>query len=267
MSRTARRRSTSGMYLVLVQGPHRSEIFENGLQKLHYIGLLQKYYQEGKVRLYAYCFFDNEAYFVIEEEEDNVSEFMRRIGISYVHWYNATYKKEGSLFRGRYVSYPVEEDITCIRLIRYIHQLPVKRNLAAYMDLYPFSSYAEYTRDKTAAIDTSKLRECLGDWKYSDYMELEWKEEGTFVAEQRPVPIRKNDREAEELIMRRLGGRPVRAVARLTEPEMVQLVRELRYEDHLPVAQICRITKLGKRFVNEVRKPENSKEEGALMIE
>ncbi|MBQ5960560.1 MAG: hypothetical protein IJL53_07885 [Firmicutes bacterium] len=267
MSRTARRRSANGMYLVLVQGPHKSEIFENGLKKLHYIGLLQKYYQEGKIRLYAYCFFDNEAYFMIGEEEDTVSEFMRRIGISYVHWYNSTYQKEGPLFRGRYVSYPVEDDITCIRLIRYIHQLPVKRDLAKYMDLYPYSSYAEYVRDKTAVIDTAKMRECLGDWKYTDYMELEWKGESAFVAEQRPIPIRKDDREAEEMIMRRLGGRDVRTIARLEESEIVQLVRKLRYEDHLPVAQICRITKLGKRFVNEIKKPDGENAEGALMIE
>ena len=91
MSRKARKQSPTGIHHILVQGPHHEQIFADGKQKSRYLETIQKYHEQGKVKLYAYCILDNSANLLIEEAEDSVAQFMRRVGISYVHWFNRTH--------------------------------------------------------------------------------------------------------------------------------------------------------------------------------
>ena len=137
MSRVARRRSSKGMHHILVQGPRGQKVFAEDTDKLRYLETIQKYHREGKVRLYAYCILENSAHILIEEAEDDVSRFMRRVGISYVRWYNRQRGREGALFRDRYASQPVNDETECMRMIRFIHQQPVRLGLVKRMSDYP----------------------------------------------------------------------------------------------------------------------------------
>ena len=70
---------------------------------------------------------------------------MKRIGASYVHWYNWQYNRKGHLFQDRYKSEAVEDDKYLLTVLRYIHQNPIKAGLADGIDTYKWSSYREYT--------------------------------------------------------------------------------------------------------------------------
>ena len=49
---------------------------------------------------------------------------IKRIGASYVYWYNAKYERVGHLFQGRFRSESVEGDRYLLVVLRYIHQNP-----------------------------------------------------------------------------------------------------------------------------------------------
>lgn len=253
MSRAARKRSTLGIYYIIVRGPRGQRIFGTDQFKQQYLDTVQKLHAEESVRVYAYTVLDNEAHLLIEEQDDTVSDFMRRVGISYVHWYNRLENRVGALFRDRYTSYPIEAENDCMKMIRFIHQLPVYRGATARMDLYPFSSYREYLAARgSRRVDSGEWLGRLGDWNYETYMSHSWKQ--LHVAEA-PSLYHLQAEEAEKLIRERLQGRDPQELATMDRDERNRLIAEWRYLDHLSIAQICRLTPLGKGIVQRVGCP------------
>ena len=205
MSRTARKKSSLGIHHILVQGPRGETIFREEECKNRYLEVLQRYHAQGKVKVYAYCVLDNAVHMLIEEAEDTISIFMRRIGVAYVRWYNHNMEHQGTLFRERYSSRPIENDVECMKTIRYIHQLPVREGLTNRMSAYKWSSYNEYLMNNYR-VDREPLLGQLGDWNYERYMRNNW--EGAYLQEKRPR-YQKTDDEALELILRRLNGKKI----------------------------------------------------------
>jgi len=66
---------------------------------------------------------------------------MKRIGASYVYWYNKKYERVGHLFQGRYKSEEVEDEIYFKTVVKYIHQNPVKAGYVKKCEEYQWSSY------------------------------------------------------------------------------------------------------------------------------
>ncbi len=80
--------------------------------------------------------------------ELNKKIIMRRIGASYVYWYNWKYRSCGHLFQDRYKSEPVKTDEYFLSVLRYIHRNPVKAGLSKYMSGYRWSSYNDYQNNR-----------------------------------------------------------------------------------------------------------------------
>ncbi len=249
MSRKARRQSPIGIHHILVQGPCQEKIFENSTQKSRYLETIQKYHEQGKVRLYAYCILDNSANILIEEAEDSVAQFMRRVGISYVHWFNQEYKRGGPLFRDRYTSQPVFTDTECMRIIRFIHQLPVRMGITRRMEDYYWSSYQAYLHD-AKQVDTGALLGQLGDWGYERYMRNNWQD--AYLRE-KPPRYALDDDEAMIKIEKRLDGRSIEEIKEMDQEELRDLVAKLRYEDHISIMQLSRLIHLSKGFIQRVK--------------
>jgi len=86
---------------------------------------------------------DNHIHLLIKEEDVCISSVMKRIGASYVYWYNWKYNRVGHLFQDRYKSEPVEDDSYLLTVLRYIHQNPVKVGLT----IDTWTSYDNYLSD------------------------------------------------------------------------------------------------------------------------
>lgn len=89
---------------------------------------------------------DNHVHILIREGKEPLSKVMKRIGVSYVYWYNWKYERNGHLFQDRYKSEPVEDDKYLLTVIRYIHQNPLKAGIVDSIDQYQWSSHHEYTK-------------------------------------------------------------------------------------------------------------------------
>jgi len=78
---------------------------------------------------------------LMKEVRESLGIAFRRIGASYVYWYNWKYSRRGHLFQDRYKSGAVETDGYFLTVLRYIHQNPRKARIAKEIQAYPWSSY------------------------------------------------------------------------------------------------------------------------------
>jgi len=74
---------------------------------------------------------------------------MRHLNGLYARYYNKKYKKDGSLFRGRYKAILVDAKNYLLRVSRYIHLNPVRAGLVKHPGKYIWSTYKFYTTHTT----------------------------------------------------------------------------------------------------------------------
>lgn len=142
--RTGRKRSESGIYHIVLRGSNRQTIFEDEEDAIKFLETLQRYMDISGYKLYAYCLMGNHVHLLLKEEQEELGVIMRRIGASYVYWYNLKYQRCGHLFQDRYKSEPVEDDRYFLTVLRYIHQNPLKAGIVNDIADYRWSSYPEY---------------------------------------------------------------------------------------------------------------------------
>ncbi|TLS38639.1 transposase [Pseudalkalibacillus caeni] len=108
MPRKARRKSSTGIYHVILRGINKQTIFEEDEDKRKFLETLKKYKRISQFELYSYCLMDNHVHLLIKESEETVSKALKRISSSYVYWYNMKYERIGHLFQERFKSETVE---------------------------------------------------------------------------------------------------------------------------------------------------------------
>ena len=90
---------------------------------------------------------NNHIHILLKINNQLLETIMKRIGASYVYWYNSKYSRIGHLFQDRFKSEPVENDAYFLTALRYIHQNPFKAGLVQNISDYKWSSYNEYITD------------------------------------------------------------------------------------------------------------------------
>ncbi|MDD3653763.1 MAG: transposase [Desulfotomaculaceae bacterium] len=148
MPRKAREKSKTGIYHVILRGTNRQTIFEDEKDKLKFTQTLRDYKEKSGYKLYAYCLMGNHIHLLLQEGKEELGTVMRRIGASYVYWYNWKYQRSGHLFQDRYKSEPVDHESYFLTVVRYIHQNPLKAGLVKDISDYKWCSYNEYVGKK-----------------------------------------------------------------------------------------------------------------------
>lgn len=148
MPRKARIKSQTGIYHVILRGINHQIIFEDCEDYQKYLELLKEYQEISGYKLYAYCLMDNHLHLLIKEGEEELGNIFKRLGSSYVYWYNWKYNRSGHLFQDRFKSEPVEDDAYFLTILRYIHQNPFKAGVVVELGDYPWSSYRNYMENK-----------------------------------------------------------------------------------------------------------------------
>ena len=95
MPRISREKSRSGIYHIMLRGINRQTIFEDAKDNGRFLDTLKEYRDVSGYKLYAYCLMGNHAHLLLKEEQEDLSTIMRRIGASYVYWYNMKYERCG----------------------------------------------------------------------------------------------------------------------------------------------------------------------------
>lgn len=129
MPRTARRKSSTGIYHVILRGVNRQDIFHQDEDRVRFLQTLDRYRKEVEIKIHGWCLMNNHIHMVIEEGKEELAVTMKRISISFVLYYNRKYSSTGHLFQDRYRSENIESNEYLLTVIRYIHNNPVKAGL------------------------------------------------------------------------------------------------------------------------------------------
>ena len=84
---------------------------------------------------------------LLQEREEEISNIVKRVGVTYAHYFNKKYDRSGHLFQDRFRSEPVDSIEYFVTLLRYIHQNPVKAGIVEHVVDYRWSSWSEYSSD------------------------------------------------------------------------------------------------------------------------
>lgn len=169
MSRIPRCYYHSNFFHVIVQGIRKEYIFNTEKFINKYKETILKYQSKYNILIIAYCIMNNHAHLLLYcEKIEDMSAFMKSVNTKYALYYNKVLDRVGYVFRGRFLSEPINTTRYLLNCIAYIHNNPVKAKMVKSPDRYIHSSYMDYINKSGIATD-KVIRLVFGDSK--DYLE------------------------------------------------------------------------------------------------
>ena len=147
------------------------ELFHNDEEYNKFYELLIKYLEiYPSIKLLSYSFVPYHFHIVIKNIETgyNLSEFMRKIQVSYATWYRKRYPSEMKhpVFLWRFQSRRITEKDFLYKTLSYVNYLPLKYELCDEIWEYLYTSYHKLSKSSSQPY----LEEIV-----LDFPELEWK--------------------------------------------------------------------------------------------
>ena len=205
MPRAARKKSSTGIYHIMIRGIDRQNIFvepEDYRKLLYQLGDCK---EKGAFELYAYCLMPNHIHLLIKEGAEPIAETFRRIGSKYVTWFNTKYERVGHLFQDRFKSEEVEDDEYFLTVLRYIHFNPVKAKLVRYPGEYLYSSYSAYING-SSFVDTERALKMLPGNGFIELHAVGCHDNCLDIQEERPFRLTEEDAAAVMLQVTKCGS-------------------------------------------------------------
>ncbi|RKD34252.1 transposase [Thermohalobacter berrensis] len=252
MPRKRREKSITGIYHVMLRGINGQTIFHDNEDYEKLIKTLKKYKEVCGYKIYAFCFMSNHIHLLIKEGKEDLGITFRRIGVSYVYWYNRKYSRSGHLFQDRYKSEVVENDKYFLTVLRYIHQNPIKAGIEDDIDKYRWSSYNEYL-GKNGICDTEyPLKFFANDKKRALvlFKEFNIQENDDKCLEYKKL-VRINDKEAAKIIMKVAKVKNTTQIQKFQKERRDKVIRELRNKG-LSIRQLERLTGISFSIIRRV---------------
>ena len=249
MSRGAREKSGSGIYHIMLRGINQQDIFEDDEDRQRFIKTLGRVKKETDIEIFAYCLMNNHIHLLIKEKNYEVSKIIKKIGTSYVYYFNWKNERSGHLFQDRYKSEVVESDEYLYTVIRYIHHNPVKAGLSGLAD-YKWSSYNNYIH-KPGIIDTELFLGMLSNEKeeaikrYEGYMKQMNEDKCLEMEEQ----IKLTDEKARESIKQLGSLAHISDIQKLDVESRNRILRKTKEIKGISILQIHRVTGINRTTI------------------
>ncbi|GAB6179237.1 hypothetical protein JCM14036_05560 [Desulfotomaculum defluvii] len=251
MPRKARQSSKTGIYHIMLRGINRQNIFKDDEDRYRFLEALDKYKGISKYQVYGYCLMDNHIHLLIREGEENLANAIKRIGASYVYWYNKKYERCGHLFQDRFMSEPVEDDSYLLTVLRYIHQNPLKAKMVNYISEYRWSSYRDYLGNKNTLIDSKLIFDLLSEdvnRSKSIFTKFMNQIDEVLCLDNDEVKTI-SDKDAQEFV-KTLGGLTIASdLQKLDRHRRDEIIRKLKQVDGISTRQIARITGISQSVI------------------
>lgn len=249
MARTARKRSQTRIYHVMLRGINRQVIFEDDEDRIKFLETIKSYKEISKYKIYAYCLMENHAHLLIEETCEPIGKSIKRICGSFVYWYNWTHERIGHLFQERFKSEIVEDDKYFLTVFRYIHQNPLKAGLVAEINKYKWNSYHEYF-GKSILIDTEFALKMFAGDRTKALVQLK-----SFLKETNEDPCldyEKKRRLLDSTVRKYLLQHGISNTSNLQQMGKTQrdeIIRAVKSIDGVTIRQLSRITGISKGVI------------------
>ncbi len=251
MPRTARTKSNTNIYHVMLRGINQQVIFEEDDDRRFFLHTLKKAKETSGFKLYAFCLMTNHVHLLLEEGAEPLEIVFKRIGSGYVKWYNEKYQRTGHLFQDRFRSENVEDERYFRTVFRYILQNPVKAGMVFTPDKYRWSSYLAYSRGAGSLTDRKYPELVFGGRE--NLIRFCCEENDDIAMEENDYSWRIKDDEAIGIMNRISKCESVTAFQLLDRDLQKIYVREM-YLEKLSVNQISRITGMSRPTIDRAIK-------------
>jgi putative transposase len=251
--RTARIKSESGIYHIIMRGINRQTLFENREDCDKFIQTLLRYREICKYKLYAYCLMNNHVHILLMEGKEPLETIMRRICGSYALWYNKKYDRVGYLFQDRFKSEPVEDDTYFLTVLRYILQNPVKAGIVAKIENYIWTNYIDYIQgsnrtDTDFALEIFSLDREKACRSFIEYTNKVNDDKCLEIMEKRVI----SDDDARKIIKNHCKVNQAIDIQKFDRDRRNSYIRDLKKEYGLSIRQIERLTGISRGIIQRV---------------
>ena len=239
MSRKARVYNEGDYFHVMLRGINKQDIFYDDNDRERFLETIKRFSAETDVVIIAWCLMNNHVHILLKAD-GSPALFMKKLGCSYVPYFNKKYGRVGHLFQDRYKSETIRDDKYLLAVVRYIHMNPEKAHICKMID-YPWSSYSEYLSEGTI-IDADLVLGMLGGTEgFKQFMALS--DEKNYMDDQYGLC----EKEALDVFTELYPG-GANVFHALPRDERKKAIVKL-HSAGLTAAQICRVTGLGRNMV------------------
>ena len=139
------------VFHVLNRAGARLTIFEKPADYDAFLPVLNETWQIVPLPVFAMVAMPNHWHFVVRPtQDDQVSDFFRRLTVMHTMRYHARYKTGGTghLYQGRFKSFPIQRDEHLLTVMRYVERNPVRANFVDLAEEWQWGS--AYARQQSA---------------------------------------------------------------------------------------------------------------------
>ena len=149
---------------LIVRGINRQEIFHTDSDRIMFHRCLCGYAQKLGISIHAYVLMPNHVHLLATGITlRSISKLFAALGRKYVSYFNYVHKRTGTLWEGRFRSFPVQSERYLFTCQRYIEMNPVRAGIVAAPAEFPWSSHRFYAEDRPDdAVQPHRLYRGLG---------------------------------------------------------------------------------------------------------
>lgn len=214
--------------------------------KMRFLDNIEQAQEVANFSLHGFCLMSNHVHFLLEEGSEEIGKSIKRVAVRYVGWHNNKYDRTGHLFQNRFKSEPVETEDSLYRVLRYIHQNPVKAGMVNAASEYPWSSYINYIGaygGRPSFVNTGKVMALFKTAaEFETYMSAKNDDESLEYSPEKKL----SDIAFKKVIDKKFG---VSCMAGLTRGERDKMIRQISAELDIGIRQLSRVLDVGKSVV------------------
>ncbi|TFD97052.1 transposase [Jeotgalibacillus sp. R-1-5s-1] len=251
MPRHKRAISRTDFYHVIIRGANRQEIFHDENDRTEFLSIIKRKKSDHPLEIFAYCMMGNHVHFLFKCPLDQLSLFMKRVSISYVKYYHGKYQTCGHLLQNRFISEGVETREYLLKVMRYIHQNPVKAGMVRTPEEWKWSSCSTYYDQsrKNILINTTFI---LSFFNCNLSLFKIYNEESSEQEECRsafPKPRKFTDHEARQLIAEQIGEKMIPLIKTYPKEQRDPILRKIKQIPNLTIRQAARLLGISPNLI------------------
>jgi REP element-mobilizing transposase RayT len=144
LTRPFRLEFPGALYHVTSRGNRRSWIYRDDTDRLAWLDIVALVCQRHHCIVHSFYLMSNHFHLMIETVEANLGQVMRQLNGIYTQHFNRRHHTVSHLFQGRYKAILVQKESYLLELSRYIVLNPLRANIVASLDEWPWSSHGYY---------------------------------------------------------------------------------------------------------------------------
>jgi putative transposase len=141
MSRPLRLQYPGALYHVTARGNARQAIVRDDTDRQRFVATVATMVEQYQVVCHAWVLMNNHYHLLLETPRANLSQALRHLNGVYTQAFNRRHRRVGHLFQGRYKAIIVEQEAYLLELCRYVVLNPVRAQMVAQPQAWPWSSY------------------------------------------------------------------------------------------------------------------------------